>query len=269
MINRKKKIKEVERHWKAAGRKHYSVAKNTSTPTSRDPFLSYLERESIVKYLNPGQVVLELGCGDGLHTIEYSKYVKKIYAIDFIEDLVKKAKKNSCIRKRGNTSFYCSSVQNIDKLLNNKHKFDVVISQRCLINLASWKEQVCAIEKIASLLKKGGLFLLAEGFMQELANLNIARKELGLEKIRVVNYNLFFDRKKFEAEAKRFFDILGKNYFGMYMFLSRVVYPMSIFPHSPKHGSKFNQIAYYVSGKITSPELDRFGYDTFYALKRK
>lgn len=269
MINKKRKAKNIENYWKMAGKKRCSMAANKSTPTSRDPFLSRLERENIIKYLKGDYTVLELGCGDGIHTVEYAKYVKKIYAIDFVDGLIKKAKKRADIRKRSNISFYCSSAQDVDKLLSDKPKFDIVISQRCLINLASWEKQARLIEKIAGLLRKGGLLLLAEGFMRELMNLNFLREEVGLKKIQVVDYNLFFGNVKFEAKIRRFFEVVEKERFGTYMFLSRVVYPMSVFPRDPKHGSKFNQVAYQIMRKKPIPELDKFGYDVFYALKRK
>ena len=61
--------------------------------------------------------------------------------------------------------------------------FDIVFTQRCLINLISWKSQKTALNQIHRLLKKDGFLVLLEAFDDGLKELNQARHIIGLEKI--------------------------------------------------------------------------------------
>ena len=55
--------------------------------------------------------------------------------------------------------------------------FDLVISQRCLINLSGWEEQQIALAEIARILNPGGRFIMQEGTLQSREALNHAPEE--------------------------------------------------------------------------------------------
>jgi hypothetical protein len=62
-------------------------------------------------------------------------------------------------------------------------KFDVVYSERMVINLPDWESQARAILYMISLLKAGGRYLMCENSSVGLGNLNKLRMSAGLEAI--------------------------------------------------------------------------------------
>ncbi|MEW5758339.1 MAG: class I SAM-dependent methyltransferase [Candidatus Omnitrophota bacterium] len=260
------KLIDIKRFWENKGEK-FSFLKST-TPTSRDPFLAKLEMDNIMKYLKKNFNVLELGCGDAAHTINYAKKVKHIFGLDYSYNLIKIARRRAQSNNIKNISFIVSSVTNLNNIFKDSLKFDCVISQRCLINLPSWEMQCKALRQIHSILKKGGLLLLSEGFQDELNRLNRLRVTLGLSQIKVVNYNRNFYQEKMKSFIEKYFRIIEIKNYGFYLLLSRLVYPLTIFPKSPKHDSRFNSFAMNVSRLLNDNSFDQYSYNLFYALKK-
>jgi ubiquinone/menaquinone biosynthesis C-methylase UbiE len=78
--------------------------------------------------------------------------------------------------------------------------FDVVYTERCLINILDWGEQKQALDEIARILKPSGYYLMIECFTDGLENNNKARKEMGLDEIEPAYHNKYFEKDpQFEA----------------------------------------------------------------------
>jgi len=217
---------------------HYeNEAKNksfSSKSTMQDQFIRQLEIGKISQLLkevleNNSEKIIEIGCGNG-HTIQ--KLSKKIKAefvgIDVNKEMIKIAKKNS----KKNTFM-------VDDIINTKipkNSFDVVFTERCLINLADWKTQKKALKNIFSILRSKGKFIMLEAFDDGLIDLNKARKSLGLDKINPAWHNYYFNKKKLENYVKPIFQdyfsnsskIKFDNFLSSYYFGSRVLYPSLI-----------------------------------------
>jgi len=258
-------MEEIRKHWEAAGR--FFPTDGRITPTSRDPYLGQLEEENILSFLDPNQVVLEMGCGDGSHTIKYAKQVKTLSALDLIEKLLHRAKQRAAEAHLRNVDFTNGSVLAL-KDLYPPGSFDCLISQRCLINLSEWKLQQEALKQAHSLLHDGGLLLITEGFQDALDELNVVRRKFGLPEIAVA-FNRNFIRPDFENFISQFFDILEVRHYGSYLFLSRVFHPLAVLPAEPKHDAKMNEIAMEIARAVPIPDLDKYSYNSFYALRKK
>jgi SAM-dependent methyltransferase len=83
---------------------------------------------------------------------------------------------------------------------------DIVFTDRMLINLSSGDEQLAAMERIATLLPPGGLFLMIENSVQTHGALNQVRTALGLPARPAAEYNVFID----EARVIRSFEKVMK-----------------------------------------------------------
>ena len=102
-----------------------------------DKHLIRLEIKLIKNLIPFGVRVLDAGCGEGEETLVYSKIPNtEIVAADFSETRLKKAKRR--LKSRNNVV-----LKKIDFLssYNFEKKFDVIICQRFLINITSWKLQ--------------------------------------------------------------------------------------------------------------------------------
>lgn len=258
-------LEEIRQHWEKAGED--LSCSQTVTPTSRDPFLGRLEECNILRYLHDNQMVLEVGCGDASHTIRYAQRVKHIWALDIAESLIALARQRAGSLGVSNVEFTVGSILEAREIFRNK-PIDCVISQRCLINLPTWEYQQAAILQIHELLMPGGLFLMTEGFQDELDNLNHLRERVGLPTIDVVSYNRNLIRDEFDRFIAQYFTIEDVKDYGLYLFLSRVYHPLVVIPEQPKHDSPLNEAASALSRLLSTSDFRRYSYNLLYILKK-
>ena len=260
------KLEEIKQHWEQSGKSFPYDSK--ITPTSRDPYLGQLERDNIIAHLNKKYKCLEIGCGDALHTAHYARKTQRVSAIDVAANLVDVARKRLQQEAIDNVDLDVGSVLDLEKKFPSQ-KFECVISQRCLINLPDWEYQKKAIKQVHQLLTDKGVFLLTEGFQDNLDNLNSVRKKFSLPEIKVVDYNLNFDLGPFEKFVQKYFEVVKKSHYGPYLFLSRVYHPLVVSPEDPKHDSKMNETAMDISKVISLPDLEKYSYNLFYVLRKR
>ena len=221
--------------------KHYDLEVNTysNSPkcTMPDLFIRKLEvskLESIINNLvnQDNKIsILEIGCGNGYAISQIKKNINsKFLGVDSNKNMIKLALK----RKLKNVEFL------VDDILKTKIKnesFDIIFTERCLINIMDWKSQLKSLQQIRRILKKGGHFIMLEAFDDGLNTLNAARMSLGLEKIEPAWHNYYFKKKRFEEYVRgKFSDwkniskykITYDNFLSSYYFGSRVLYPSLI-----------------------------------------
>lgn len=183
-----------------------------------DKNLHKIEIDIASKYLMPSDAVADIGCGDGQATVEYAKKVKHITAIERSDFLLKKAKAVAEEDKLANIKFKKADILTMDL----KEQFDVVITQRLLINLLSWPEQQKGLLNIYRALKPGGRYIMIENTTDSFNALNEMRTEVDLSPIPQHWHNRFFDFEKLEKFLEGKFQILKVWDLGLYYFLTRV-----------------------------------------------
>jgi SAM-dependent methyltransferase len=105
--------------------------------------------------------------------------------------------------------------------------YDVVVTQRFLINLMEWDLQRRVITRLVSLLKPGGRLLMLEGSQPGVDELNRFRAACGLPPIPVRWHNRFFD----DCEIQQFvadsgWKLKAVEGLGGYFLLTRGVRPL-------------------------------------------
>ena len=213
------KKEQILEYWNGQAVK-YNDSPLATTP---DIITFDMEINEILKELKDGQTILNIGCGNGVKDIEYcqKKHIH-LKGIDFSQQMIDVAKTqlNKIANLQGSLEFEYGDVLN----LNESKKYDVVITNRCLINLESDEQQIQAIDSIYEVLNDDGIFLMMECTMQGLNNINDIRKKFGLEEIKERWHNKYLNEEKIlDYISKKFKDVEINNFNSTYFLLSRTL----------------------------------------------
>lgn len=248
-----------------------SKASKKVNSTSPDFNLREVEIEHISHFLKDKQKILDLGCGNGYSTLIYaSKFKSDFLGLDYSKPMINAAKQLSKkIKTKGNVKFEECDVLNV-KL--PEKEFDVVVTQRLLINLQSKQAQKKILNKIHSCLKPKGMYLMCEATSEGLDRLNQVRRVVGLTPIPNTSKHNFWSLKLKERKMEQFlenkFSIKKIQTFGIYFLISRVVYPLLIKPKKPKYNAKINYAAKELEKTLKNNSLD-IGHQRLFVLKKK
>ena len=190
---------------------------------TRDVLAKQLEMEAIAGYARDGLRVLDVGCGNGITAIELARrYHVDLTGIDFAAEMVAEAARlASRADLKGSVRFQAGDVL---LLPDELERFDLIYTERTLINLPDWPSQRGAIEAIVRRLSRGGLFVMCENSQDGLDEINEFRQRIGLPEIKAPWHNRYFR----DAELGEL-SIPGVRcegcvcYSSTYYFLSRVV----------------------------------------------
>jgi len=190
---------------------------------SKDYLAKQLEIEAIAKYVKDGQKVLDFGCGNGITAIELARrYSIDIIGIDYAGEMVKAASelaKNESLK--GKVSFMTGEV---DDLEHFSQRFDLIYTERVLINLADFAAQKQAIVILTHLLKQDCLYLMCENSQDGVNSVNMLRKKIGLSEIKPPWHNRYFnDDEIMELRIPGVVLEKVEDYSSTYYFLSRIV----------------------------------------------
>lgn len=248
--------KKIKQFWEGRAQE----GRRDNEITHRDIWQRWLEIEYIKAFLNKRARVIDIGCGNGYTTGLIAPLVKEATGIDYSDAMIARARHTS-----PGIVFGVLDVANLKP--SDYGIFDIAISERCLINLTSWKDQRKAIGNIASVIKKGGLFLFIEGSQDGRGRLNAMRESVGLKAMPPVWHNLDFEEKRLLAYLKKFFTIEKRLHFGIYDFIARVAHPLLVSPEEPKYEAKINEIAARMA--LQRQDCRDISRTIFLALKKK
>lgn len=178
--------------------------------------------------------VLEVGCGNALNGLALSEAFPEIawYGLDFSSEMVEQgravvASASNALASRmvvaegdalslseDSVLRALSGDSNTDKKVSPPTRFDVIYTDRCLINLASATEQISACKNISRLLATKGRFLMLENSVQTHAQLNKLRQVLELPARQPAEYNVFIDEDVVIPAVQKFFDLKATDDFG-------------------------------------------------------
>lgn len=242
-------VEVIKRFWKERAE---APGVGDAEVTHADVWQRQLEIEAILKFVGRGNRVLDVGCGSGYTTKRLAPHVAEVIGIDYSDAMIQRAVGSGS----GPAIFAVKDVLELDPA--DFGRFDVVISERCLINLSGWAEQRRALDNIASVLRPGGRFIFIEGGQQGRHNLNLLRTTAGLEAMPTVWHNVDFNEAETLAYLERDFVLERRLPFGVYDFVARVVHPLLVAPATPVYDSRINEIASRLALHVDAfPELSR------------
>ncbi len=226
---------------------HDAILEHWNSQTVESMYDKHLlegEISLISRFIPPGTKLLDAGCGEGEGTLAYAQIEGvDVCGADFSDTRLKKAAE----RLR-----HCANVRlekvDFTRPYELERDFDVVVSQRFLINITDWELQRRILTNLLGLLRPGGLLVLMEGCVQGTAELNRFRGLMGLAEIAAPWHNRFLDDEALkafmEAQEAR---LECEDGLGSYYLLTRGVRPL--FDADLGWDSPFNRMA-------AQPEVD-------------
>ncbi len=218
-----KNLKDIKDFWEGKAKEH-GVSHKSSW---EDYFCMHMEIETINKFLSKNETVLDIGCGNGIGTIELaSRRSIKIKGIDYSGEMIDAAQELLNERKAAIKSKVFFSEGDILNLKEKKNFYNKTVTRRVLINLGTFKNQIRAAREVHGILKPKGIFLMLEATRGGLEKINALRKEFGLDKLKQPWHNLYIDEDAFIKGISDFFKVVDiLNFSSTYYIGSRVIQP--------------------------------------------
>ena len=218
----------IKNYWNERA-KIASTKQDSPQATTDDIYLRVLESNTLSAAISSIKKddlkILDIGCGDGLTTCELlkNKKVQSVMGVDFSAEMIEIANRRKVHLQSEKILFKVGDVLKLNP--DSLGYFDLVITNRCLINLENWEDQKLAINNIYQLLNKGGAYFATENFINGHNNMNKLRKSIQLSEIPVRWHNYFYDESKyFEYVNSLFHEVEIDNFASSYYFITRSVY---------------------------------------------
>lgn len=232
---------------------------------TRDVTAKQLEMEVLASQACDGMRVLEVGCGNGITALEIARrHSVRITAIDFAEDMIAAAKKLAQGQQlKGSVEF---SVGDVRQMSGIGEKFDLVYTERVLINLPDWPAQRQALADITALVAPGGAYAMCENSQDGLDAINGLRVRVGLPVITPPWHNRYFrDAELTNVNLPGVKLEAVQHYSSTYYFLSRVVNAALAARENrePEYEAPVNQLA------LELPPVGEFGQGRLWLWRKE
>lgn len=105
--------------------------------------------------------------------------------------------------------------------------YDILLSQRVIINILDLEHQKTALQNLIKTVKPGGLLIFIEAFQPGLDYLNEARAEQGIEPLPPAFHNLYLPGDFFDSSELKAYpgDTIGEHFLSTHYYVSRVLHP--------------------------------------------
>jgi SAM-dependent methyltransferase len=219
-------IDSIRQYWDEQVRKHGSDPR----ASTQDFWIRGLEIAHLVRVLSRlkgEKEILDIGCGNGYSTAKLLRALPSHHFVggDYSSEMIRVASETRASLEpelRERIRFEEADVLHLEKY---RASFDVVITDRCLINLPSRELQWKAIDQIEGALKTNGHFVAIENFLGAHRHLNEQRRRLRLPPIAVRWHNCFFEESEFTDRCSKAFDVPKLSPISStYYLMTRVLY---------------------------------------------
>ncbi len=207
--------------------------------TTLDPNIKKLEIDRLGDgpWWSAAHDILEVGCGNGVNLAGLKKlYPKKTFSgFDSDQNMVDAAKRLLGVH---DMPVWREDIVHMDAELLVRTKgeaYDIVITDRCIINILNENDQKKAIKNIMALLKPGGFYLMLENFESKYDTQNFLRNTIGLETRKHADYNKFLSDDLIEWCKTTMSLYVEDNFAALHNLLLYVLLPKA-YPKYNRHG---------------------------------
>lgn len=195
-------LSKIREHWENLAREHGQDLK----ATTKAPNAKKLEINALANAIKKTKFgsrlaldILEVGCGNGYNCFGLSKLFPNFNftGVDYVPQMISNALKTKNSNHYNKINFLVGDILELDSHDKLKEGYDIVFTNRCLINLNTIELQLKAVEQLSKKIVNGGYLFNLENSSKTYNNQNLCRESLGLEKRTPDEYNLFLNEDVF------------------------------------------------------------------------
>lgn len=266
---------EIKEYWEQSALKYGTNIKATSqSSTFKELEINTLYQSirsiSDNSFCLDNKSILEVGCGNGINCNALSNLLSyySFTGIDYSLNMIEAAKE---LNKKNKNKFYIGDILDLDSNENLFPTYDIVFTDRCLINLNSTHLQTKALNQLINKVSDNGHLILIENTIQQFEKQNELRVFFGLKKRTAREHNLFIDEDAIilHAVIKRGLELIKKLNFGslhdllIYILLPSVEEKEYYDTPLVKNAVKLIQ-----SDLFTNKNFGEFGQNQLYVFKK-
>jgi ubiquinone/menaquinone biosynthesis C-methylase UbiE len=190
---------EIFEHWRNSALTYGGALKaTTKTWTAKTLELDALQRrlQALSVALDRPLEVLEVGCGNGINCLELARSFPgwTFHGVDYVPEMVAAAEESRGLSPAPSMlRFLVGNAVEVDRVDGLLTQYDVVFTDRCLINLASTTLQMQAIHSMSAKIRPSGYLVMIENSLRTYATQNRYRMALDLEARTPAAFNHFFN----------------------------------------------------------------------------
>lgn len=191
---------------------------------TNDAPLKRLEMRELVRACAGSLEILDAGCGSGMTAIAVlaANAEARVSGFDYSESMLRRAE--AAAEREGVRDRLSLAVGELAAPPFADGAFDVVYTERALINLDDLDAQVHAVCALARKVRSGGRLLLCESFHDGLDEINVFRQSVGLATIEAPWHNRYLRLTELLDRLPTDLTVIDvSNFSSTYYFLSRVV----------------------------------------------
>lgn len=214
-------LAEIRSHWERLGRQFGEDLKaTTKTSTIKELEIDALRRAICKTPLaeRPDVHILEAGCGNGYNCLALAGFFSHfdILGVDYVPAMIDNAwslQQRDPERYR-RVAFEVGDVLTLARQPLPLVHYDLVFTDRCLINLNSIELQLRALDELGERVTAGGYLAVLENSQQSYRRQNKCREMVGLPPRVPDPYNLFLDEDRVLPHVQRTFELIHIDDFG-------------------------------------------------------
>jgi SAM-dependent methyltransferase len=191
--------------------------------TTRSKTAKRLELDALRRHIAPllaarsDARILEMGCGNGINCLELARCFAdvRVDGVDFVAEMIGAAERNRLAEGVGDrVRFFVGDAIGVGAVAGLADRYDIVFTDRCIINLNSAEAQGEAIGALAGKVAPDGHLLMIENSTDTFAAQNDARVALGLEPREPAAFNRFISTAEMTSHiAAAGFELLATEDF--------------------------------------------------------
>jgi ubiquinone/menaquinone biosynthesis C-methylase UbiE len=219
-------LEQIRQFWSEQALKHHQ----SPDASWSDRQVIDLEVKELLKYIQDGDRVLDIGCANGFSTLQLAAVRRiDVLGLDYVPEMIDQARARLDAERASLAGRVAFEVGDITALSQPPGECDTVVVTRVLINLGSWEHQVTGLNEALRMLKPGGTLLLSEATLQGWTRLNALRREWGLPDIPMPPFNFYLDQDRAIEAMRPQADLIEVVHFASsYYVATRLIKPLLI-----------------------------------------